>query len=144
MLVYVWKSASLGVIRDLGFNLSNPNHQKLFRISNPNPAVNQSSQSSQSSRSSQSSQSSPPTDLKCSDVSYLSLLPPPPEPQQLLVLPGDEVDGGILQQSGKDKQETHGHPDIYSLHIGHLKTHTHTFILAVYPKDSRQISIAFT
>lgn len=46
--------------------------------------------------------------------------------QQLLVLPGHEVDGGVFQQSGEDEEEAHRHPDVYSLHIGDLNTQTHT------------------
>lgn len=45
--------------------------------------------------------------------------------QQLLVLPGHEVDGGVFQQSGEDEEEAHRHPDVYSLHIGDLNTQTH-------------------
>lgn len=46
--------------------------------------------------------------------------------QELLVLPGHEVDGGVFQQSGEDEEEAHRHPDVYSLHIGDLNTQTHT------------------
>lgn len=46
---------------------------------------------------------------------------PPSEAQQLLVLAGDEVDGGVLQQGREHKQQTHGHPDINGFYIGHLE-----------------------
>lgn len=44
-----------------------------------------------------------------------------PQPHELFVLPGDKVNGRVLQQGGKHKQETHGHPDIDGLHVGHLE-----------------------
>lgn len=44
-----------------------------------------------------------------------------PQPDELFVLPGDKVNGRILQQGGKHKQETHSHPDIDGLHVGHLE-----------------------
>lgn len=44
-----------------------------------------------------------------------------PQPDEVFVLPGDKVNGRILQQGGKHKQETHGHPDIDGLHVGHLE-----------------------
>lgn len=44
-----------------------------------------------------------------------------PQPDELFVLPGDKVNGRVLQQGGKHKQETHGHPDIDGLHVGHLE-----------------------
>lgn len=51
----------------------------------------------------------------------------PPESEELFVLPRDEVHSSVLQQRGEDEQQTHRHPDIYRLHIGHLQhTHTHT------------------
>lgn len=53
---------------------------------------------------------------------HLHVSPPPSEAQQLLVLAGDEVDGGVLQQGGEHEQQTHGHPDIDGLHVGHLQT----------------------
>lgn len=43
-----------------------------------------------------------------------------PQPDELLVLPGDKVDCGVLQQGGKHKQETHGHPNVNGFHIRHL------------------------
>lgn len=45
---------------------------------------------------------------------------PPSEAQQLLVLAGDEVDSGVLQQGREHKQQTYGHPDIDGFYIGHL------------------------
>lgn len=53
--------------------------------------------------------------------------------QQLLVLPGHEVDGGVFQQSGEDEEEAHRHPDVYSLHIGDLsKEQSHLLYLAYF------------
>lgn len=43
------------------------------------------------------------------------------QPDELFVLPGDKVNGGILQQGSKHKQETHCHPNIDGLHVGHLE-----------------------
>lgn len=43
-----------------------------------------------------------------------------PQPDELLVLPRDKVDCGVLQQGGKHKQETHRHPNVNGLHIRHL------------------------
>ena len=51
---------------------------------------------------------------------YLMVPPLPSEPEQLFVLPRHEVDGSILYKCGEHKQQTHGHPDVYGLHIGHL------------------------
>ena len=47
------------------------------------------------------------------------------------MLPGDKVDGGVLEQSGEYKEQTHRHPDVDGLHIGHLQhqerqSHSHT------------------
>lgn len=47
---------------------------------------------------------------------------PPSEAQQLLVLAGDEVNGGILQQGREDEEQTHGHPDVDGFYVGHLQT----------------------
>lgn len=44
-----------------------------------------------------------------------------PQSEELLVLPGDKINGRILQQCGKHKEETHGHPDVYGFHVGHLR-----------------------
>lgn len=61
-------------------------------------------------------------------VRYLALaLVMTSKSQQLLVLPGHKVDGGVFQQSGEDEEEAHRHPDVYGLHIGDLNTHEHTF-----------------
>lgn len=63
---------------------------------------------------------------KCVTVSqmwqsiHLHVSSPPSEAQQLLVLAGDEVDGGVLQQGREHKQQTHGHPDIDGFYVGHL------------------------
>lgn len=46
---------------------------------------------------------------------------PPSEAQQLLVLAGDEVDGGVLQQGREDKEQADGHPDVDGLYVGHLR-----------------------
>lgn len=46
---------------------------------------------------------------------------PPSEAQQLLVLAGDEVDGGVLQQGREHEQKTHGHPDVDGFNVGHLQ-----------------------
>lgn len=46
---------------------------------------------------------------------------PPSEAQQLLVLAGDEVDGGVLEQGGEDEEQADGHPDVDGLHVGHLR-----------------------
>lgn len=45
---------------------------------------------------------------------------PPPQAHELLVLPRDKVDGGVFQQSSKNKEQTDGHPDVNGLHIGDL------------------------
>lgn len=47
-----------------------------------------------------------------------------PQPDELLVLPRDKVDCGVLQQGGKHKQETHGHPNVNGFHIRHLERDT--------------------
>lgn len=52
-----------------------------------------------------------------------------PEAEEFFVLPGDEVDGGILQQRGEDKEETHRHPDVDGLDIRDLCTHTYRAII---------------
>lgn len=46
---------------------------------------------------------------------------PPPEAQQLLVLAGDEVDGGVLQQGREDEEQTNSHPDVDGFDVGHLE-----------------------
>lgn len=51
---------------------------------------------------------------------YLMVPPLPSEPEQLFVLPRHKVDGSIFQKRGEHKQQAHGHPDVYGLHIGHL------------------------
>lgn len=53
--------------------------------------------------------------------SHLHVSSPPPEAQQLLVLAGDEVDGGILQQGREDEEQTDGHPDVDGFDVGHLE-----------------------
>lgn len=60
-------------------------------------------------------------------ASYLHVSSPPSEAQQLLVLAGDEVNGGVLQQGREDEEQTHGHPDVDGLHVGHLQTRRDTF-----------------
>lgn len=52
---------------------------------------------------------------------YLVMSPLPPKPQQLLVLPGHEVHGRVFQQSREHEQQANGHPNVNSLHIGHLE-----------------------
>lgn len=44
-----------------------------------------------------------------------------PQPDELFVLPGDKVNGCVLQQGSKHKEETHCHPNIDGLHVGHLE-----------------------
>lgn len=44
-----------------------------------------------------------------------------PQPDELFVLPGDKVNGCVLQQGSKHKQETHCHPNIDGFHVGHLE-----------------------
>lgn len=44
-----------------------------------------------------------------------------PHPDELFVLPGDKVNGCVLQQGSKHKQKTHCHPNINGLHVGHLE-----------------------
>lgn len=51
---------------------------------------------------------------------YLVMPPLPPEPEQLFVLPRHEVDSSVFQQRREHKQQAHGHPDVYGLHVGHL------------------------
>ena len=41
---------------------------------------------------------------------------------ELFVLPGNKVNGCVLQQGSKHEQETHCHPNIDGLHVGHLET----------------------
>lgn len=49
------------------------------------------------------------------------MVPPlPSEPEQLFVLPRDEVDGSVLQKGREHEQQAHGHPDVDGLHVGHL------------------------
>lgn len=55
-------------------------------------------------------------------ASYLHVSSPPSEAQQLLVLAGDEVHGGVLQQGREDEEQTHGHPDVDGFYVGHLQT----------------------
>lgn len=55
---------------------------------------------------------------------HLHVSSPPSEAQQLLVLAGDEVDGGVFQQGGEHEEQTHGHPDVDGLHVGHLDAGT--------------------
>lgn len=52
---------------------------------------------------------------------HLHVSPPPSEAQQLLVLAGDEVDGGVLQQGREDEQQTDRHPDVDGFNVGHLR-----------------------
>ena len=57
----------------------------------------------------------------CVIYTYYSLLPLLfPQPDELLVLPRDEVNCCVLQQGSKYKQKTHRHPNVNGLHIGHL------------------------
>lgn len=57
----------------------------------------------------------------CVVNTYYPLLPLLfPQPDELLVLPRDKVDCGVLQQGGKHKEETHRHPNVNGLHIRHL------------------------
>ena len=58
----------------------------------------------------------------CEVMVHLEVSSPPLEAEQLLVLSGDEVDGGVLEQGREHEQQAHGHPDVNSLHIGHLWT----------------------
>lgn len=54
--------------------------------------------------------------------SYLILpLLSSPEPQELLVLPGDKVHRRIFQEGGKHKQKAHCHPDVNRFDIGDLR-----------------------
>lgn len=46
---------------------------------------------------------------------------PPSEAQQLLVLAGDEVDGGVLQQRREDEEQADSHPDVDGFDVGHLE-----------------------
>lgn len=52
--------------------------------------------------------------------SHLHVSSPPSEAQQLLVLAGDEVDGGVLQQRREDEEQADGHPDVDGFDVGHL------------------------
>ena len=59
---------------------------------------------------------------RCDGVSiHLCVSSLPSEAQQLLVLAGDEVDGGVFQQRREHEQQTHRHPDIDGFDVGHLK-----------------------
>lgn len=53
-------------------------------------------------------------------AAHLHVSSPPSEAQQLLVLAGDEVDGGVLEQGREHKQQTDGHPDIDGFYVRHL------------------------
>lgn len=48
---------------------------------------------------------------------------PPSKPQKLFVLPWNEVDCCIFQQSSKDKEKAHSHPNVNSFYIGDLERH---------------------
>lgn len=58
---------------------------------------------------------------------YLHVSSPPSEAQQLLVLAGDEVDGGVLQQGREHEQQANGHPDVDGFYVGHLRRRTEAF-----------------
>lgn len=62
------------------------------------------------------------SELRPVGASYLHVPSPPSEAQQLLVLAGDEVNGGVLQQGREDEEQTHGHPDVDGFYVGHLQT----------------------
>lgn len=49
-----------------------------------------------------------------------------PQSEELFVLPRDKVNCCVLQQSSKDKQQAHCHPDVNGLHIGHLYASTYS------------------
>lgn len=51
---------------------------------------------------------------------------PSSKPQKLFVLPWNEVDCCIFQQSSKDKEKTHSHPNVNSFYIGDLKRNRNT------------------
>lgn len=53
--------------------------------------------------------------------SHLHVSSPPSEAQQLLVLAGDEVNGGVLQQGREDEEQTNCHPDVDGFDVGHLE-----------------------
>lgn len=53
--------------------------------------------------------------------SHLHVSSPPSEAQQLLVLAGDEVDGGVLQQRREDEEQADSHPDVDGFDVGHLE-----------------------
>lgn len=53
--------------------------------------------------------------------SHLHVSSPPPEAQQLLVLAGDKVDSGVLQQRWEDEEQADGHPDVDGFDVGHLE-----------------------
>lgn len=61
----------------------------------------------------------------CTCVIYTYYSLPPlllPQPDELLVLPGDKINCCVLQQSSEDEQQAHGHPDVDGLHIRYLRT----------------------
>lgn len=60
-------------------------------------------------------------DVRERESIHLHVSSPPSEAQQLLVLAGDEVDGGVLQQGGEHEEQTDGHPDIDGFYVGHLQ-----------------------
>lgn len=60
--------------------------------------------------------------------------------QQLLVLPGHEVDSSVFQQSREDEEEAHRHPDVYSLYIRDLHTHSKEMNSFFTPFNSLRIN----
>lgn len=44
-----------------------------------------------------------------------------PHPEELLVLAGNKINGGVLQQRSKDEKQADGHPDVDGFHVGHLR-----------------------
>lgn len=57
------------------------------------------------------------------------------QPDEFLMLPGHEVHSSVLQQSSKDKEKTHGHPDVNGLHVGHLEKDQ--ILESIYNKSMR-------
>lgn len=52
---------------------------------------------------------------------------------EFLMLTGDKIYSSILQQRSEDKEQAHSHPDVNSLHVGHLQ----------YPPTERSTFLEF-
>lgn len=73
--------------------------------------------------------------------SYLALALWPSKSQELLVLPRHKVDRRVFEQRREDKEQTHGHPDVYGLNVRDLRKQTHER----FPHELREtISLSYS